>query len=245
MGEIKVLMDPERREKYVSELFELEGWQSVTEDANAAYCPISLTSTPKKLKPYLKGRQEMLKNVLRRSGITSYDPSDSRAYSPDFDGDANPGDVYNFDSRKVAEARYFTGHLIIPTMGVGTEMEKARTLNKIAVALVDDGIRISRMLPSRVIYLKYSDFGEEMYRFVPVFDMLRRFEPGMGLNDGKPVLLGFERDSGRVVDLGEEVFEEFPELTFSYRKGTPLMELECTNMELIRGSLTARVLHPD
>ncbi|MBI2579332.1 MAG: hypothetical protein HYW27_00340 [Candidatus Aenigmarchaeota archaeon] len=245
MGRIKVLMDPEQRERYVSELFSLEGWEGVTEDPNAAYCPISLTSTPQKIKPYLKMRQEMLKGVLRRSGITPYDPSDSRAYSPDFNRDAEPDEVYDFDSRKVAEARYFTGHLILPTMGVGAEMEKARTLNKIVVALMDSDIRISRMLPSRVIYLQYENFTDQSDEFVPVFDMLREFDPGMGLDDRRPVLLGFERDSRRVVDLAEEVYREFPELKFIYDPETPLLELNCTDMKLMYGSLTARVLHPD
>lgn len=245
MGQLKVLMDSEQRERYVSGLLELEGLEGVEEDVYAAYCPISLTSTPQRIKPYVKMRQEILKGVLRQSGITPYDPSNSASYNPDINRSAKPEEVYNFDSMRVAQARYFTGHMIIPTSGFGVEMEKARTLNKIAVALLDSNIRISRMLPSRVIYLQYENFGDQSDEFVPVFDMLRGFEPGMGLDDRRPVLLGFERGSGRIVDLAEEVYAGFPELKFEYDKDTPLLELECRDMERIYGSPTARTLHPD
>lgn len=83
MEKLKVVMDPEQRRAYVDMLLELDGLSHIDEDPMAAYCPISLTSTPDELKPFLKERQRVLMNgVLKVSGITAYDPGNA-PFSPD------------------------------------------------------------------------------------------------------------------------------------------------------------------
>lgn len=60
MDKIKVVMDPEQRQKYIDMLLELDGLSHIQEDPNAAYCSISLTSTPDELKDSIKLRQKIL-----------------------------------------------------------------------------------------------------------------------------------------------------------------------------------------
>ena len=182
MKRIKVVMDPGQREKYIRRHFELNGLPYIQEDVNAAYTSISLTSTPDSLKPVLKARNDKLKGVIRKAGISIYDPGSSQKYNPDFNKEANYTEVYLFDSLKVMGNRYFTGHLLVPSLGVGNEAEKAVEYNRIPVMFLDEGIRISRMLPFRTIYFKYRDFDEQAPEFVKVFEMLREFDPGMGLD---------------------------------------------------------------
>ena len=226
-----MVLDPEQRRTYLDRILEMEGLPHVREDPLAAYCPISLTSVPEELKTYLKARQRALREeVLKRSGIDSYDPG-SAPLSPDLDLTARPDEVYAVDMARVAGARFFVGHSILPSDGKGAEMEMAKTLNRISVILMDRRIRVSRMQPHRTIYLQYEDFDAQAPQFVPVFDMLRDFEPGMGFNGNVPVLLGFE-NPGRVVDLEEEVYREFPHLQYRYDGSVPILRLRAENPEL-------------
>jgi hypothetical protein len=50
MSKIKVVMDPKQRQEYIDMLLRLDGLSHIQEDPTAAYCPISLTSTPDELK---------------------------------------------------------------------------------------------------------------------------------------------------------------------------------------------------
>ena len=225
-------MDPEQREKYISRLLELEGLSHIKEDENAAYCTISLTSTPDDLKQHIQRRQEILmKNVLEPIGIKAYDPG-SAPFSPDKDLTTQPNFVYAMDSGKIAGARYFTGHNLLPSDGKGIECEKAKMLNRISVLLMDQSIRVSRMQPHRTICLQYRNFGEQADDFKEVFKMLKEYNPGAGFNDKTPVLLGFPKNGRDAVDLEETVYKEFPNLKYEYHGGTQIIKLKAENPDL-------------
>ncbi len=232
MGKIKVSMDPEQRQKYINMLLELDGLSHIKEDPNAAYCPISLTSTPNELKESLKSRQKILmKDVLEVAGITAYDPG-SAPYSPDKDLSSQPNEIYVMDSGKIVGARFFVGHNILPSTGQGIEAEKAKIYNRIAVMLIDKNIRISRMQPHRAIYLQYNNFKTESDKFIPVFEMLQEYEIGMGFNGQLPILLGFEKTNKNIVDLEEKVYKEFPHLQYKYEGTVPILKLRSENPDL-------------
>lgn len=228
MGKIEVLLDPEERETYIEKLLRMDGLSDIQEDPQAAYCPISLTSTPEELKPTLKSRQQKLMSVLGEAGISAYDPA-SAPYSPDIDLSAPPGEIYRVDSGRVVSARFFSGHNILPSTGFGSETEKARIYNRISVILMDKSIRVSRMQPNRFIYLQYENFDEQSSDFISVFEMLQEYEPGMGLNNGLPVLLGFKKTGRGYVDLEDEVYNEFPELQYHYDEDLPIVKLKAEN----------------
>lgn len=231
MDRIKVSLDPEKREKYIDMLLKLEGLTHIKEDPEAAYCPISLTSTPEELKGVLKERQKILMNdVLNKSGITAYNPS-SAPFSPDNDLKTQPNEVYVVDSGKIVSSRFFVGHNIFPSTGQGIEAEKAKILNRIPVILMDENVRVSRMQPHRAIYLQYYDFRDQADQFAEVFKMLKQYEPGMGFNNGVPVLLGFEKKGSKVVDLEKKVYKEFPYLRYQYNGETPIVKLKPENPE--------------
>ena len=210
----------------------LDGLSHVKENPTAAYCPISLTSTPDEIKPHVKKRQDILMNkILTPAGITAYDPS-TAPYSPDTNLTSLPNEIYVVDSGKIAGARYFVGHNLIPSTGQGVESEKAKVFNRIAVILMDKNIRISRMQPHRAIYLQYSNFEKETKAFIPVFELLKEYEPGMGFNDSIPVLLGFKRNSSEIVDLEELIYNRFPHLQYTYDGKMPILKLRTENPHL-------------
>jgi len=231
MGQLKVVMDPEARQRYLDMLLSHDGMSHIKEDPLAAYCPISLTTTPEELKPILQERQRLLmEDVLGSAGIRAYDPA-SAPYSPDKNLTALPNEVYVVVSGKILGARFFVGHNILSSSGQGVEAEKAKTFNRISVMLMDKGIRVSRMQPHRTIYLEYADFAEEASKFIPVFEMLKQYEPGMGFNGQLPVLLGFGKD-GSIVDLEHQIYSEFPSIQYHYQGKAPIIKLRVDNPEL-------------
>ncbi len=232
MGKITVLINPKQRKRYIEKLLRLDGLSQVKEDAYAAYCPISLTNTPSEVKSIILKRQNILMSrILKPAGITAYDPS-SAPYSPDKNLTSLPQEVYLIDSGKIAGARYFVGHNLLPSTGQGVEAEKAKVFNRIVVVFMDKKIRISRMQPHRAIYLQYTDFEKEANRFIPVFKLLKEYEPGMGFRGDIPVLLGFK--GAEVVDLEELVYKTFPNLQYLYNGKTPTVDLRIKNLELFR-----------
>ncbi len=231
MSIISVVMDPVQRKEYIDNQLTLDGLSHIEEDPHAAYCPISLTSTPEKLKHAISSRQEILMNdVLAPAGITAYDPG-SAPFSPDKNLTAQPNEIYAVDSGKIVGARFFVGHNLLPSSGQGIEAEKAKVYNRISVILMDKNVRVSRMQPHRAIYLQYDNFQEESSQFIPLFEMLQEYEPGMGFNESLPVLLGF-KDGSDPIDLEEKVYREFPDLQYEYNGETPIMKLRSENPEL-------------
>ncbi len=88
------------------------------------------------------------------------------------------------------------------------------------------------MQPHRAIYLQYANFEKESNQFIPVFEMLQEYEPGMGLNGQLPILLGFKKTGNGFVDLEEKVYKEFPHLQYKYEGTVSIFKLRSENPEL-------------
>lgn len=231
---IQTVISSEKRGAYLDTALALEGLSHITEDELAAYCPISLTNTPEEAKPHLLTLQKLLmEEVLKPAGITAYDPS-TAPFSPDLNLTSQPDEIYRVDSAKIAGARFFVGHNILPSVGVGVEIEKAKELNRLAVVIMDSHIRISRMLPHRIIYLQQLNFADQLDRFIAVFERLMNFDPAMGFDNNVPALLGTEKRTGEVVNLEALIYEEFPELKFVYDGRVPTAKLALTNPEILK-----------
>jgi hypothetical protein len=232
MSQIKILIDSEQREEYLDILFSLDLLPKIRERKNRAYCAVALTSIPRNVQPHVRKRQEILvQNLLPAAKIKAYDPMGA-PLSPDKGLKADPAEVYQIDSIRILESRFFVGHNLISSYGVGIELEKAVHFNRIPVIFFDRKIRFSRMLPHRAIYLAYDNFEKQWRDFVPVFEMLKNYEPGMGVQNGKSVLVGFEKNSHNAVNLEESVRKEFPRLVFHYDRGAQIVETIATNSGL-------------
>ena len=227
---LQVLLDPIQRIEHIKKELQWDGLSGIVEDPNAAYCPLSITATPDKLKPVVRGRQEALMKLLGRVGITAYDPG-TAPLSSDIYLTLAPDLVYRVDTSKIASSKFFTGHNLMASSGFGVEQEVAKRLIRVPVILMDKNIRISRMMPNRTIYLQYEDFEEQAGELGEVFRMLKQFEPGIGFNDGVPVLLGWGYGSRQPVDLEEEVYSAFPDLKFKYDGGKDILQMRTLNPE--------------
>lgn len=233
MSNIKVLLDPEKREQYLNYQLNLIG-VDVKEDKISAYCPISLTHTPKELKPIIQTRQRILMDeILKPAGITAYDPA-SAPFSPDTNLTDDHTRVYGVDFARVAGAKFLTGHNILPSTGMGIEFQIAQQLIKVPVIFHDKKIRVGRMLPPRAIYLQYDDFAVEAPKFIGLFETLQKYDIGIGFNDMKPALLGFVCDSDKIVDLEELAFEMLPDNRWIFDGKKPVPEFLVTNSEIFR-----------
>ena len=232
MSKLTVLLNPEQRALYLNELLRLDNLEHIKEDPKAAYCPLSLTQTPDDLRPFVQDRQDQLKKILQESGITPYDPATSPYNPHGGDRTASAQIVYNHDTEKILGARFFSGHNLLPSTGAGNEYEKARIYNRIAVIFLDKHIAVSRMRPFRTIYLEYHRFAEHQDDVKKLFQLLQEYEPGMGLSNDIPVLLGFDKKTGEVVDLEELVYTRFPKLQYKYNDEVPIIKLRAENPEL-------------
>lgn len=232
MDNLKVILTPQQRQRYVDDLLAKDGLSHVVENPTAAYCPISLTQTPEEIKPYVLSRQKILmEEVLSKAGITAYDPS-TAPYSPDTNLTSLPQEVYMVDSGKLVGARFFIGHNLTASTGFGVETEKAIKFNRIPVILLDTNIRISRMQPHRTIYLQYDNFEKQAADFIPVFQLLLQYDPGMGFAGNEPVLVGFHKTTHEVVNLEKLVYDTFPHLQYHYDGKRPTLQLSVKNPEL-------------
>ena len=169
--------------------------------------------------------------VLPNAGITAYDPS-TAPYSPDRNLTTLPQEIYLIDSEKIAGARFFIGHNLTASTGFGVELEKAIKFNRIAVILLDSNIRVSRMQPHRVIYLQYDNFEKHVDDFIKVFTLLLEYEPGMGFDGNRPVLIGFNKQTHEIVNLETLIYTSFPELIYEYSGQKSTLGLSVSNPEL-------------
>ncbi|NOZ81186.1 MAG: hypothetical protein GXP63_05950 [DPANN group archaeon] len=233
MGKIIVLMDPEQRKAYLQEQLNIDGINPVKENPQGAYAPIALTSAPKKIRKYLQSRQDILINdVLLPLGIIAHDPAKDKL-SPYENPHIPHTDVHRGDTLKILQNRYFVGHNILPSTGVGDELEKAARYNRMAVILMDKNIRISTMLPHRIIYLQYDDFSEQKKEIADVIMVLQQFDPGMGLEDDVPVLLGFEKQNGSgIINLEKTIYQEFPHLRYDVDGNKDIVQFSVKNPQI-------------
>lgn len=234
MSQLKIILNPHERQKYIDDLLAKDGLAHICEDPQAAYCPISLTQTPDEIKDCLLKRQEILmKQILSPAGLTAYDPS-SAPYSPDKNLVSLPQEVYLVDSSKIVGARFFVGHNLTASTGFGVELEKAVKFNRMAVILHDAQVRVSRMQPHRVIYLQYNNFENQASEFIKVFRLLAEYDPGMGFEDHEPVLIGFHRQTKEVINLEKLIYQKFPNLKYHYDGQQSTLKLSVSNPELLR-----------
>ena len=233
MQDFNVIWDPGQRAEHIARTLEPFGLGEVEEDPDACYCGISLTTVPPEAKPVLKDRQKILMQTLKGRGFDAYDPGSSDRYSPDLNLEAQPAEVFAYDAARVAAARYFSGFGLVPSDGRGVESALAFMLNKVSVVLLDNSIRISRMMPACAVYLGYDDVDEQQETIGDVFSMLHDFEPGLGSRPDTgngplrhiPILLGFEKQGNRIVPLEDEIQSNFPGMTFSYDPGRAVLPL--------------------
>lgn len=223
---IVVEIGPESRPAFLEDMQRLDGLTGLTENPNSAYCALSLTSTPDELKPIQKSRQELLRDILKDAGIESYDPGSS-PFSPDMGLHIRPDEIYRVDKGRIVTSRFFATLDILPSTGVGVEIETARAYNRIAVVLHDRAIRTSRMQPNRIIHLQYFDLESQRDEISMVFKELKQFEPGMGLDNGVPALLGFRKKM--VVNLEKFIYDAFPDLKYVFDGNAPIVSLKARN----------------
>ncbi len=228
---LQINKGPLLRPLYLKQSLVRDGLAGIKEDIHSAYCALSLTSTPDELKPELKRRQSVLMDILSEAGLTAYDPG-SAPFSPDAGLSVNPKEIYRIDKGKIVGARFFTSLDILPSTGVGVEEETARNYNRIAVVLHDKKIRTSRMQPNRVIHLQYDDLEAQGAQLVEVFRLLQTYEPGIGFDQGVPVLLGFQ--GKKVVNLEKLIYEIFPDLKYEYDGDMPIVELKVKNLQIFQ-----------
>lgn len=226
---IQIDKGPHSRTVYLKDKLRSDGLAGIKENKYAVYCAVPLTSAPEELKPSIKKRQTTLLDILNEAALTTYDPS-SAPYSPDLSLEIKPQEIYRVDKGKVVEARFFTLLDLLPSTGVGVEEETARDYNRIAVVLHDKAIRNSRMQPNRMIHLQYDNLEAQKEQLIEVFQFLQNFEPGMGFDNGVPVLLGFR--GNKVVNLEKETYRIFPDLEYMYDGKKPIIRLTAENPEI-------------
>lgn len=220
---LKTLLTTLKREKYLHDQLTMDGLLGlVEEDPKAAYCAVSLTNTPDEAKEFVKKRQDLLKKILNEAGIASYDPGNA-PLSPDLNLTATPEEVYRTDLARVAGARFFTAFDTFPSTGMGVEMEAARRYNRISVIIHDKAIRTSRMQPSGSIHIEVHSLEENKEALIKLFRLLQEYEPGRGLKEGQPVLLGFKKNE--TVDLAALVADKFPELQYTFEGTRPAIKI--------------------
>ena len=87
------------------------------------------------------------------------------------------------------------------------------------------------MQTNRTIHLQYVNFERQTEEFTRVFEFLKSFEPGMGFDNGTPVLLGFDKQ-GQAVNLEEAVYSLFPNLRYCFNGETPIVKFSPVNTEI-------------
>lgn len=227
---IEILIGPENRVDYLNGVLKMDGLLGLPEDPKATYCGLSLTNTPATAKPFVAQRQFILRKILSAAGLTSYDPGTAPG-SPDLGLTIGPDEIYKTDIARVAGARFFTAFDTFPSTGIGVEIEAARRYNRIAVILHDNPIRTSRMQPDCAIHVNITLLEDQKDSLKKMFELLQQYEPGRGLKEGKPVLLGFKDD--RPHDLAEVVREQFPELTYTYDGEKPPLTFALENPQVL------------
>ncbi len=232
MKDLKIILDESSRDRYIDDLLAKDGLSHIKENITAAYCPISLTQTPIEIKDSVLHRQNtLMEQVLSKAGISAYDPS-TAPYSPDTNLISLPQEVYLVDSAKIAGARFFVGHNLTASTGFGVELEKAIKFNRIAVILMDENVRVSRMQPHRVIYLQYHNFELQASDFVEVFKILLDYDPGMGFDEKEAVLIGIHKKTKEIVNLEQLIYKKFPHLKYEYNGQKPTLSLSASNPQI-------------
>jgi hypothetical protein len=200
----------------------MDGLTGIQEDTATAYCAVSLTYTPEKLKQKILQEQQTLKTILSNCEITAYDPA-SAPYSPDIDKTSTPEEIYKIDKAKLISSRFFVSYDILPSTGQGVEYEVARRYNRMMVIIHNTKIRTSRMQVNRAIHIQVDDLEKDAGTIEELIRFLKRYTPAIGIQGKTPVLLGFAEND--YINLEAEVQKKFPHLTYTYNPDAELMRM--------------------
>ena len=247
MSGIRVVLNPEQRQRHIEHLLALDGLSEVREDRQIGYGIIALTGlgvnvSPinEEIKTFLGSRQSILAAAMAGSGITLYDPA-SAPFSPDKDLQSQPNQIFMVDSARVANARHVTLSDVLPTTGGGIELEKARRMGKFLYVFHDCNIRTSRMQPDHAFHLSVENFSGRKNELADLFAFVNEYDPAIGFDEGVPSMLGVHRHTGKIVNLEKEVRQHFPQLSYQYDGKVQILIMVCQNSQVFFESLPMSV----
>jgi hypothetical protein len=232
---LRVVFNDGQRISFNQVLLETDGLGNLIEDPCVGYGAVALTGlgnqlsqNNESLKAHLAHHQSVLKSAMADIGVTLYDPASS-PFSPDLDLSKQPNEVFMMDSARIAMARHITFLDIIPTTGVGIELEKARRLRKFLYVLHHPEIRTSRMQPDCALHLASSDIENDRGILTEIFAFVHEHTPCVGLNNSTPVMMGINRKTGQVVDLEQATKERWPSIIYRYDGTKRILPLLCSD----------------
>lgn len=217
--------------EYIDYYKSINGIIDIDELEDAAYCPVSITSTPENLRDVISQTHNTLIEILKNAGINAYDPA-TAPFSLDNNPDASPDEVYRADLTRVAMARYVVGVNLIPSFGMGVEFQAAVDMNKFAVMLLNKNVRVSRMQPHRLIRLAYDDLNQESEGIQQVFELLKEYDPI--ITDEIPYndQAGIHKETREVVNIEKIIADKFPQFIYNYSVDIPGADIHVKNPEI-------------
>ncbi|RJR14760.1 hypothetical protein C4579_04005 [Candidatus Microgenomates bacterium] len=222
---------PEFRNQLVQLAFARKTLFNVVEDPDAAYLFLSLTTTPKDLRGIVRLRQDTFARITNSVGIVEYDPG-TAPLAPEKSPKATREQVYRKDCYEIACARFFIGFDMLPSKGVGVEMEVADEFNRLGIIVKDSRIGTSVMEPVTLVQVVVDDLYQERAQLALVFEHMHQYQPGIGFHRGINRLIGIHRENGSMVDLQEEINQKFPQFNPEGRLHAPPVQLAAINPEM-------------
>jgi hypothetical protein len=215
----KVLLSPDERSAYISNLLRLDGLGAIEEKRDAVYCAIPLTGASKDERTFIGEEHDKIKRCIMKADLSIYDPKETGT-NPWLRIAGRPQEVYDLDTIQVVTPKFFEFTNVYPSTGAGIEQQKAITYLKIPVIVTKAGVYTSRMSTGarRTILIEYSDAEAQQDEIAGVFKRLRRYEPGIGMcTVHGNTLLGYS-DSQAPVCLSGLMEEQFPGLVYNFDK---------------------------
>ncbi len=226
MGKIIVTLRPEDRKEYLKALNRLWNLNGITENPKQVYLPVPMTGVPENLIEKIREKIKKLKGILEASGLEVYNPY-TGLYTEFRNWEASPREVTLHDYKTILASRYLVALNVTASTGAGMEKVFGELFNKVVVDVSFEGIAISKMQPLAGIRISVSNLEEQT--LTSFFRFIQDFEPGLGYFDGSDgaVLLGFQ--GGKVYPLEQKVWEEFPDLRYSFNADAERIKTTCLN----------------
>ncbi len=229
MGKIIVTLRPEDREEYLKALNRVWNLNEITENPKQVYLPVPMTGVPENLMEKIKKNAEKLRGILEASDLVVYNPYTGR-YTEARNWEAPPREVTLHDYETILASRYLAAFNVTASTGAGMEKVFGELFNKIVVDISFKGIAISKMQPLAGIRISVSNLEEQTEELTRFFMFIQDFEPGLGYFEGSngAVLLGFY--GGKVYPLEQTVWEEFPDLRYTFNPDAKKIKTTCLNL---------------
>ncbi|GAG71260.1 unnamed protein product [marine sediment metagenome] len=125
--------------------------------------PVSCLS-PAKKKKYFDFYEQIAK-ICQRQGWHTFLPH--RIMDPDAYPELTAREVYEAEIRDIRRADIIIAYVGEPAIGVGTELEVARSQNSVAILLYEKGVRVSKIVlgnPVVVHEIVFTDFADALRR---------------------------------------------------------------------------------